>query len=579
MLSAQPRGDEPERIRQLVNAILDEISLADEKIAKNQNDAQLYAERGKLYVKLYRTRYLTQYLSSFYREKTPDTRITTITTKAIEDFDRAIKATPNAELLKLRGEMYAIRWFDYFSSFYWRNEVDEVWKNEIERENGKEWSQIVEKILYYDKISKGKAELIILEKYLANKDFDLARKDFENALKVSANDSLTKEINENLGRLLLTRASKTSNLEFNRKLLVKPNQFDYSILDDLNQGISYLEKSDFDRTHESGDLIRHTFYENFVAQEAYWYKLPALRAAFQLKAYIAFSFGDLVSTLQALNQAEKTIDRNADGFACQLYPFRSQIYLKMNDFDAAIADANQSYRNSEPNNLCSDSDAYKIRGDAYFEKGKFKAAIANYTNQLKYTNGVILDTSLVYKKRGLAYLKLKNPQNAIADFTNALSSYSINYQPIDYQKRQIELLKLRASVYRQLGDEKNVLEDEKQIKYQMERLLEVSSNRHIFGKIKLPDTLKIDRNNIFTEIVYDSNVDKHGTPIVDENGRFDFLHLKNEPFYLYIYFDTFKDGVPLRYYGKSQRFERGEKIFGPIIINLDKFVKRNDNDR
>jgi tetratricopeptide (TPR) repeat protein len=575
LVSAQP-GGERERIKILVDSVIDEISEADKRISKDQNNRLLYEDRGKLYVKLYRIRYLTQYYSPFYEDKTYDTKISTITTKAIADFDKAIRKDFSTELLKLRGEMYAIRWFGYVSSIYVDNEANKQWRKEIEDKYGKEWSDVVENISSLDRTSKQKAELVVLEKLLDNRDFGLARKDFENALKICTNQDLAKEINENIGRLLMIRAGKTSSVKLNRNLLTRPNKFDYSILDDLNQGLGYLQSCDLDKVHESGDLIRRTFYENFVSQSAHWYKLPTLRAAFVLKAEIVKSLGDETTALESLNEAEKTIDRAADSFACDLYPFRGRIYLNQNKLDAAFEDANQSYRNSEPNRLC--NNAYELRGDVQFEKGNFQAAIKDYTNQLKYINEIVIDTSIIYKKRGFAYLKLNNSENAITDFTNALNAYSINIPLIDYYKRQVELLKLRTSVYRQIVDNKRVLEGEKAVKDATERLLEVSRNRHIFGKVKLPDDLKIEPNSTFAEIIYDSGAEKYGTPIVDGKGYFDFLSLKNEPFYIYLYFETYKNGVPVRYYGKSKKLDRGKGIFGPIIINLLRAKNNNTSN-
>ncbi len=66
--------------------------------------------------------------------------------------------------------------------------------------------------------------------------------------------------------------------------------------------------------------------------------------------------------------------------------------------------------------------SYNARGGAYFHKGQYERAIADYSRYIFLKN----DNAIVYYNRGLAYLQLKKYMEAINDFTTAIK-YNPHY--------------------------------------------------------------------------------------------------------------------------------------------------------
>jgi tetratricopeptide (TPR) repeat protein len=546
-LSAQPQGDEPRRIKAIVESIRERISEADRRLARQPRSAQLYAERGALYIELYRTLYRGDYLSHFYGEKPPELSEAVIASKAVADFDNAIRISPAPDFYAKRGEMYAVRWHAVVSNINWYEEMRQI--------GDPEWS-------VFTGGRTEENELKIFEKFIRNPDFAKAVADYEKALRLVADAKLVEEVHQKLARIYLERARIiVGEMQLNRKLVVQPNPYGYSLWDDIEKAIAHVTKSN------SGN--EHRQLTPFVAS---WFNLSpvTLRYVLFYKATVAADlYGENEKALRALNAAEKYVDKNEkyDYFICQFYPYRSSLNSKIGNFDAALADANVPYSYpGQPNSIC--FNAYERRGDAYFGKGDFRAAISDYTREI---DGVSATGDLpgLYKKRGLAYLKSGEPKKAIADMTYFIEHGSFS----------AEGYLLRARARRQAGDETRALEDEKKAKAVVKNLELNAVRRAVYGKIALPGDAPIDAKNAFVRLVYVGGPSEQWTPSVDEKGRFIFTHLKPRAFYLFGYYDVEKDGVPLRFYGRSATMIIEKRRAGPIIIRLDRSARLTNRNK
>ncbi|MDR2493722.1 MAG: tetratricopeptide repeat protein [Spirochaetaceae bacterium] len=63
-----------------------------------------------------------------------------------------------------------------------------------------------------------------------------------------------------------------------------------------------------------------------------------------------------------------------------------------------------------------DALAYNNRGDAYYNKGEYDRAVADYTEALRINP----NNAIVYNNRGYAYKEKGEYDRAVADFTAAL---------------------------------------------------------------------------------------------------------------------------------------------------------------
>lgn len=234
-LSAQPRGDEPRRIKFIVEGIRERISEADRRIERQPNNAQLYAARGALYIELYRTLYRGGYLSSFYGEKPPELKEAVIASKAVADFDEAIRISPAPDFYAKRGEMYAVRWHAVVSNINWYEEMQQI--------GDPEW-----RVFTGGRTEEN--ELKIFEKFIRNPDFASAVADYEKALRLVADPKLVEDVHQKLARIYLERSRIiVGELQLNRKTVVQPNPYRYSLWDDINKAIAHVTKSNSGNAH------------------------------------------------------------------------------------------------------------------------------------------------------------------------------------------------------------------------------------------------------------------------------------------------------------------------------------------
>jgi len=91
--------------------------------------------------------------------------------------------------------------------------------------------------------------------------------------------------------------------------------------------------------------------------------------------------------------------------------YRGNAYYHKGDYDPAIADFSQAIK-LQPD----DAAAYYNRGNAYYYKGDYDQAITDYTKAIKLQP----DYAAAYNNRGNAYAHKGNRQKAIADLQKAL---------------------------------------------------------------------------------------------------------------------------------------------------------------
>src|SRR6266481_4148763 len=106
------------------------------------------------------------------------------------------------------------------------------------------------------------------------------------------------------------------------------------------------------------------------------------------------------------------------------YGTRGAAYYDKGEFDRAIADFSQAIK-LDPNYAL----AYNNRGFAYFRKNDFDRAIVDYTEAVKRNPNY----ALAYNNRGNAYFRTNDYDRAISDYSEAIRRNS-NY-PIAYDNR------------------------------------------------------------------------------------------------------------------------------------------------
>jgi tetratricopeptide (TPR) repeat protein len=102
---------------------------------------------------------------------------------------------------------------------------------------------------------------------------------------------------------------------------------------------------------------------------------------------------------------------SAAGNDAKSWLYQGNAYYNKGDYDRAIADYTGALR-IDPNY----ASAYNHRGNAYFFKGDYDRAIADYTGALR----IDPNDASAYNHRGNAYFNKKDYDRAIADYTEVL---------------------------------------------------------------------------------------------------------------------------------------------------------------
>jgi tetratricopeptide (TPR) repeat protein len=536
---AQP-GNEAQVIHGLVSSLQERIAEASRHIEAKPGDAQPYAARGLLYMDLYRALY-ESYYKHFYSSKPPELTAAAITTKAIEDFGRAIEISPSAELYYKRGEMYEARWADTVTTMRYG-----VWKElSRQRSPGDMWTLLT-------RPPTENAELDAFGRLVADPDFASAARDYSEALRLNKDAELAKEIHAEIARLFLSRTRAFPLfLPSIKKVVNEPNQYGYSIWADFDNALEHLSKSD--RAEES-KLVEPNW-------DWVWPQDISRSKAYFEKAMLAVSYGKYNDALDALNLAEKYFDtgRAILGYSdCEIRSERSRVRVKMGQFDAAIADASGP---GQQGIFCYKS--YEPRGDAYFAKGDWRAAVADYTAGLDDWNS---GTSVnAYRNRALAYAQLGEAEKAIHDLSYYFYRAEEPKKPEDYR--------LRAQLYRKIGKQELAATDEKTAEEIVKAARSTVEKEFVLGEIKLPAGVPFDRMKVEVMFVDAANPKKRLWTTVGDDARFIASYEKGRSFTIHVTYDGVKDGQPARFFGHTQKLTARGTV-GPITITLNQFAQK-----
>lgn len=534
LASAQPTGSEQRQIHSQVEALQERIATIGQQVAHYQQDTQLYAARGSLYVDLYRTLYGGSYLSHFYGDKPRELAAAAIATKAIVDFDKAIAKSPSADLYCKRGEMYEVRWNDAAWTLSTNVYLVVKWPDDS-------WESLAQE-------PTDKREIAVLDKFLTNMDFAAAVNDYTEALRLSTNQDQVKEIHTKFARLYIFRTERIPlELPAIRKMVNEPNRYHYSLWADFDNAIEHMSKSDRALSECS---FWNTGTKEFVCQVYY------------TEGWRAFDYGKYELALRSFNAAEKYIHKTDVYFLCEFSAARAKLHTRMGNFDAAIKDASRT--SSEMRRSC--GEAYELRGDAYFAKGDWQAAIADYTSALKDCSLITQCSPNARKNRALSYLHLGETEKAIADL-NPYPGSCPGYCTID------DYL-LRARLYRKINQENLALADEQSVKYLRRDIKWRNETKLIYGEVKLPLGIPLDLHKLSVQLIDPANHSKPWQVNVRESSRFSFRYLKGWPVRIFAHYDGEKDGKPARFFGQTRKLTIRNRNIGPLTITLNRIARK-----
>ena len=316
-IAAQP-GDEAQQYERTVA----KLKALDERIAQQPNDAELYFQRGSVYLGLFR-------LHADVAEFAGVVYVTDPGSKAFADLNRAI------ELDQSRSEYYTGR-----GKFY-----DFQWGHAVSRGSeaaAPSWEKI--RLLFWD-----------------NRSFDSAVKDYQKALSIARTGSEMSLPLNLLAWLYRTRASSAS--FYPPAKTVRAEKQTRLVFDDFDRSLEFTRRY----LGMSGTL------SDFIIRDIYFDKA---RAAIEFEEYGA--------GVRILTDGIREIEDRHTGSEglCSLYALRGDINQKLKDHDAAIRDYTYPIEHKYPNcDLIREK-----RGDAYAAKGDWQRAIEDYSSELtKYS--------------------------------------------------------------------------------------------------------------------------------------------------------------------------------------------------
>ncbi len=574
---AQPLGDEPQRIKAQAQNLLDQIKLLDVEIKSNLKDSDLYGKRGFLRIELLEMLYGGSYLSNFYKNKPTELSVESLATEAIEDFSKAIKISPKFEFYAGRGKMYSARWFVKIKKLNWYEETQKI-NPPTKRE----------KLL----ITQKDKELLVFKKFFTNPDFTAAEKDFNKALKLNGKSDLADQLRQELAKMYMERSNIFFfNMKETKDFLISKKKYNYSALDDLNKAIFHvLNMNNFDAETQSVYKRNHSEYQYYHKFDNYPFSPVDL---YYRKAFTEETYGFYKHAVESLDSAEMYFKKfpPTKFFLCKFYSDRSRIYNELEKFDAALEDADKAYAQSDLQGyVC--YYAQMPSANAYFGKGFYQQAVSKYSDLIQLNYHPDTDVLIIaHKYRGLAYLKLKIFENAVSDLSYFLKNISYsglsNEFGYDEQIRQeIEIIKIRAEIYRQTGDIEKALKDEKTVKHKEWYLARRFTKRIVYGEIvdsnnKIIKGKDIQINLTYTEPSFDSTLSykQDGRNFLEDSksGEFTITDLPDSDFYISAYIDTERNGKPIRLFGKTSNLNVRGQILGPVKIILDRIVERPNN--
>jgi len=535
LASAQPTGSEPRHIHAAVDSLRESIAEAGRRIEDRPGDAQLYAARGSLYADLYRSLYEGSY-RWYYGPKPPELAAAAITTKAIEDFGRAVGISPSPELYDGRGEMYEARWADTVTAMRYG-----VWA-ELTRSPRDLWTLLTSP-------PAEPAELVAFGKLITDPDFASAAADYAEALRLSGEETdLARQVHAKFARLYVRRARAVPfYLPPVKKIIDEPNRYGYSVWADFDHAAEHLSRSSRAEEEKLLEPGWDWVWPRYVSRSRVYYE----------KARLAVSYEKYDAALEALNLAAQYVDPGRDA-ACEIYSERSKVHVKLGQFDAAIADAD---RPDQYGGFC--LRAYEPRGDAYLARGDWRAAVADYTAGLKNTYS---ETSVkAYKHRALAYSRLGEAEKAINDLTAYLYLAAAPKEP--------EVYRLRARLYRKLGKKELALADEKTAEEIFKEIKSKVEEVYVLGEIRMPDGVPFDLMMAEVMLVDVADPKKRLWATAGADARFIVGYEKGRSFTIHVFHDGVKGGRPGRFYGRTRALTANGTV-GPLTITLGQFFRK-----
>lgn len=530
LAAAQP-GNERENAHLNVKGRRKSIAAVGRRIADAPHDAQLYAERASLYIKLYRDLYEDS-SGRFYGDRPPELGAAAIATNAIADLDRAIGAAPSAELYERRGEMFEARW----------NETVKVlrrgeWESLISRP-GDSWTALTRPP------TEGR-ELDAFGSLVTDADFASAVRDYLEALHLNRETGQAERLHAKLARLYLSRQGALPYLALPsiRKAADGANSYGYTLWADIDKALEHLAQSGaaWERLPWRG--CHWICPRDYSPSRVYYYK-----------ASIAVTYGKHDAALEAFNAAEK-YSGGDEYFACQVHLERGKVYAKTGDFDAAVREAGRVIKPGTPAACAS---AHVPRADAHFAKGDWRAAVADYdaAEDLWKRNDSLY---YAYKNRGLAYAQLGETEKALGDLGQYI--YKKGGEP--------ELYRLRARLYRKLGKEDLALAEERWAEASAEDERARREDEYILGEIQMPDGVAFDKERVDVVLLdpADSKVDLWF--MAGDDRRFIARYRRGRTFRIIVDYDDVQDGRRVRLTGSSGTLTVNGTV-GPITIKLER---------
>lgn len=312
-VAAQP-GDETRMYERAVASLKD----LGEKIALQPNDADLYFQRGSVYLSLFRLHAdVAEYGGVVY--------VTDPGGKALTDLSRAIELDPSrSEYYAGRGRYYDFQWLHASSRG--------------SEAAASSWEKI--RLLFW-----------------ANPSFDSAVKDYQKALSIARTGPETFRPLGLLGWLYRTRASSAS--FYPPAKTVRSEKQTRLVFDDFDRSLEFTKKYLDASQHPGTFMVRDIYFD---------------------KARAAIEFEEYAAGIKILSDAIRDIQDRQYGTEglCSLYALRGDINQKLKDHDAAVRDYTYPIDHKYPNcDLINGK-----RGDAFAAKGDWQRAIEDYSREL-----------------------------------------------------------------------------------------------------------------------------------------------------------------------------------------------------
>jgi tetratricopeptide (TPR) repeat protein len=394
------RKQREEILRQYASLIED----FSQKIAREPRKAEFYYQRGQVYSAIM----FRAHLGFKNVEFDGKVYFADVDAKALADYTRAIKLAPKAEYYEARGDIYQAYWQREIPSFFYLNGTEKRAKEEI--------LEIVERL------------------FLENENFKAAEKDFQKAVRLSADYAASRNAREKLTALHAVRGGQLARNEYVADIIKNEKAADVALAD-----------HDYEIEHYRTVIanVKPSWVKNKQDSEMNsQFEKDGFYRLWLAKGSAAENFGRDSLALEAYNQAEKFWNKYTDN--CYVYSYRAYHFLKRGDLEAALRDA--TFALESENTRCFGIAA--LRGDIYARKGDLRRAVEDYSAYLASERAKY--DKETFTKRAKIYLKLGEAENAIADFTTVIGYYSSCEK--DYR--------LRAEAYRLTGNETEARADE-----------------------------------------------------------------------------------------------------------------------